>query len=290
MSFLLHSCLFIGECLMDFLAFLGKAALSIARHLAVALWYLIKWSALALVNLLYYGARLITLPFRMCFPKEDIDQMDGIDFEQFAASWLKHNGFQKVHTTPISGDYGVDLTAVKDGVSYGIQCKRYSEPVGLAAVQEVSAGIAYYGLEKGMVFTNSELTKAALNLAEANGIEVLDGEYLKSTKACDLITRTRASLKFSVVSMQILFLLSISLDVFVLLLQKEFVLLPLMLTFLCLICLANAKKELRRRDAEAAAPSFDFDEVYAEDGSEDGGSSSKHSSYEEEDDFDNLPF
>lgn len=289
MSFLLHSCLFIGECLMDFLAFLGKATLSIARHLAVALWYLIKWSALALVNLLYYGARLITLPFRMCFPKEDIDQMDGIDFEQFAASWLKHNGFQKVHTTPISGDYGVDLTAVKDGVSYGIQCKRYSEPVGLAAVQEVSAGIAYYGLEKGMVFTNSELTKAAQNLAEANGIEVLDGEYLKSTKACDLITRTRASLKFSVVSMQILFLLSISLDVFVLLLQKEFVLLPLMLTFLCLICLANARKELRRRDTEAAAPSFDFDEVYAEDDSEDGKPSSEHPS-DEDDDFDNLPF
>lgn len=81
---------------------------------------------------------------------------------------------------------------------------------------EISAGIAYYECDKGMIFTNSELTRPASNLAEANGIEVIDGELLKSTKAADLIIRSRASLVFSSVMMTLPRALSAALTIWTL--------------------------------------------------------------------------
>ena len=67
---------------------------------------------------------------------EDVDLMEGHEFEYYCAELLKKCGFQGVEVTKGSGDYGVDILAEKEGVTYAIQCKCYTAPVGVKAVQE----------------------------------------------------------------------------------------------------------------------------------------------------------
>ena len=85
---------------------------------------------------------------------KDYDLMEGRDFEYFCADLLQKRGFLEVEVTKGSGDNGVDILAEKDGVTYAIQCKRYEEPVGVKAVQEVYAGRDYYDRMVGVVMTN----------------------------------------------------------------------------------------------------------------------------------------
>ena len=75
---------------------------------------------------------------------QDIDKMDGHDFEYFCAEVLKRNGFSRVNVTVASGDYGIDITACQGATSYAIQCKRYHGSVGNKAVQEALSGKVYY--------------------------------------------------------------------------------------------------------------------------------------------------
>ena len=58
------------------------------------------------------------------------DEMDGRGFEQYCAHLLSGNGWEIVSVSCASGDYGADILAEKDGITYAIQCKRYEEPVG----------------------------------------------------------------------------------------------------------------------------------------------------------------
>lgn len=95
---------------------------------------------------------------------------NGYEYEQRVAYWLKEKGFKSVNVTPQSGDFGVDITAYKDGIKYAIQCKLYTGSVGVSAVHEVAGGMAHYGCDIGMVVTNSTFTDSARTLARENGI------------------------------------------------------------------------------------------------------------------------
>ena len=96
----------------------------------------------------------------------DIDLMEGHDFEYFCADLLCKKGFQEVEVTKGSGDYGIDILAQKDGVTYGIQCKCYTTPVGVKAVQEAYAGKDYYDRMVGAVLTNQYFTAPAVEAAK----------------------------------------------------------------------------------------------------------------------------
>ena len=54
-----------------------------------------------------------------------IDELEGHDFEYYCADLLRNGGYQNVRVTRASGDFGVDILAERDGITYGIQCKRY---------------------------------------------------------------------------------------------------------------------------------------------------------------------
>ena len=97
--------------------------------------------------------------------------MDGHKYEHAVAQFLRHNGYSNVIVTRASGDYGADIIATKRGRKYAIQCKYYSNPVGLKAVQEVVASKKHYRCSRAMVVTNNTYTKAARRLAEENGTE-----------------------------------------------------------------------------------------------------------------------
>ena len=105
--------------------------------------------------------------------------MDGHQFERFCADLLRKNGFVDVKITPGSGDQGVDIIAVKNGIRYAIQCKNYSSPLGNTPIQEVCAGKMYYKCHVGAVMTNSTFTQGAKQLAEATSVLLWDRAELQ---------------------------------------------------------------------------------------------------------------
>ncbi|WMC94295.1 restriction endonuclease [Kineothrix sp. MB12-C1] len=109
-----------------------------------------------------------------------IDEMEGHDFEQFCAELLQERGFVEVEVTKGSGDYGIDILAEKEGVTYAIQCKCYSTPVGVKAVQEAYAGRDYYDRMVGVVLTNQYFTSPAVEAAGKLKILLWDRGYLDS--------------------------------------------------------------------------------------------------------------
>ena len=108
-----------------------------------------------------------------------VDEMEGHDFEYYCADLLKERGFLDVEVTKGSGDFGVDILAEKDGVTYAIQCKCYSAPVGVAAVQEAYAGKDYYDRMVGAVLTNQYFTAPAVEAAKKLKIILWDRGYME---------------------------------------------------------------------------------------------------------------
>lgn len=110
----------------------------------------------------------------------DFDVMDGHDFEYYCADLLRKRGFQEVEVTRGSGDYGIDILAERDGVTYAIQCKCYGDSVGVKAVQEAYAGRDYYDCMVGAVLTNQYFTQPAVEAAKKLKILLWDRGYLES--------------------------------------------------------------------------------------------------------------
>ena len=107
-----------------------------------------------------------------------IDEMEGHDFEYYCADVLKDLGFLEVQVTKGSGDFGADILAEKDGVTYAVQCKCYDKPIGVKAIQEVYAGRDYYDRMVGVVMTNQYFTQPAVELAQKLNIMLWDRGYI----------------------------------------------------------------------------------------------------------------
>lgn len=131
---------------------------------------------LLVVWMAFFAARRLRESFR----RNALDEMEGRDFEYFCAKLLEKNGFAEVEVTKSSGDFGVDVLAEKDGVTYAIQCKRYDGLVGVKAVQEAYAGRDYYDRMVGAVMTNQYFTKPAVEAAGKLKILLWDRGYLDS--------------------------------------------------------------------------------------------------------------
>lgn len=106
------------------------------------------------------------------------DTMGGREFETFCSKVLLNNGFIKAEITSGSGDFGTDILAEKDGITYAIQCKCYSTNVGIAAVQEANSGRDYYNAMVGAVMTNRYFTPQAKAQAEKSKILLWDRDRL----------------------------------------------------------------------------------------------------------------
>lgn len=107
-----------------------------------------------------------------------IDQMNGEQFEYFLADLYIKLGY-KTQITSNSGDYGADLIVKSDtGEQKIIQAKRYSQKVGVRAVQEISSAKGYYRIYNAIVITNNYFTEPAKNLAMSNNVELVDRDDL----------------------------------------------------------------------------------------------------------------
>lgn len=111
-------------------------------------------------------------------PALNFDSMDGHQFEYFCADLLRKNGFFNVEVTQASGDYGIDVLAEKDGVTYAIQCKCYSDNIGNHAVQEAFSGKRYYNRMVAAVMTNRYFTQAAKDTAAQTQVLLWDRDQI----------------------------------------------------------------------------------------------------------------
>lgn len=112
------------------------------------------------------------------YDKQIVDSMDGFSFEKYCVKLLRAYGFQNVRQTKLSGDYGVDILAKINDDYIAIQCKRYSTPIGIKAVQEIVSGREYYGCNRSMIITNQKLTEQAIRLAQRTNTTVVRVEEL----------------------------------------------------------------------------------------------------------------
>lgn len=107
----------------------------------------------------------------------NIDSMTGTQFEQRLQAAFEHQGYTAYHLGG-RGDFGADLVLDAPGTRIVVQAKRWSQSVGPGAVQEVVASRAHYGAHRAIVVTNSHFTKAALELARSNDVEMWDRSRL----------------------------------------------------------------------------------------------------------------
>lgn len=112
-------------------------------------------------------------------PIPQLDDMDGRDFEYYCADLLANRGFHDIEVTKGSGDYGVDILAEKEGITFAIQCKHYTSPVGVKAIQEAYAGRDFYDCMVGAVLTNQYFTTPAVEAAKKLKILLWDRGYLE---------------------------------------------------------------------------------------------------------------
>ncbi len=159
-------------------------------------------------ELIYIGAGLLViilvivcvLAFRRNGNDDDIDSMSGTEFEDFMAEILHRSGIEVLELTKASGDFGADIIVIHEGERTAVQCKRYSRPIGVKAVQEAVSAKDYYKCTKAAVITNSDFTRQARELAAESGVILWDREavYGFMEAAMDKSPRTACgTLKFS---------------------------------------------------------------------------------------------
>ena len=132
-----------------------------------------------LVSVLIVGIWVLVKKYKRREP-EHFDMLEGHEFEYYCANLLRKKGFIEVEVTKGSGDYGADILAEKDGVTYAIQCKCYTAPIGVKAIQEAYAGRDYYDRMVGAVLTNQYFTTPAVEAAKKLKILLWDRGYLES--------------------------------------------------------------------------------------------------------------
>ena len=107
--------------------------------------------------------RILSSPIRDLTP---------LQFEQFTAIYMKNRGYTNIQLTKTTNDFGADIIA-KDpaGKMICVQCKKYSKPVGVKAVQEIVAARLHYDCELAAVAVSScGYTKQAIELAKDSDV------------------------------------------------------------------------------------------------------------------------
>ena len=130
---------------------------------------------------------------------EYVDQLEGLEFEEYIRKLLIKLGYTNVEKTKASGDFGIDILAEKDNVTYAIQCKLYSNKLGIDCVQEAYSGKKHYDKNIAVVITNSNFTQSAIDLAKDTGVvlwdrQVLDGMLKKVNGTFEAVKEKKTGL------------------------------------------------------------------------------------------------
>lgn len=110
---------------------------------------------------------------------EDIDLMQGFEFEEFISLLFRDLGYIS-KTTKKSGDFGADVILIKDNKRIVVQTKRHSKKISVSAIQEINTSKNLYQAQEAWVITNNYFTDPAKQLASANNVKLIDRDCLVS--------------------------------------------------------------------------------------------------------------
>ncbi|WP_419872924.1 restriction endonuclease [Candidatus Pristimantibacillus sp. PTI5] len=112
----------------------------------------------------------------------DIDKMeDGSEFEMYLYRLFLELGYQGVYKTVGARDFGADVIFTdREGIRTVVQAKRYTDSVGISAVQEVFSCMRYYKAKKAIVIASAKYTDPCETLAGINHVKLLDRDDLIS--------------------------------------------------------------------------------------------------------------
>jgi HJR/Mrr/RecB family endonuclease len=115
------------------------------------------------------------------FAMRDLAFSDGMrprEYEHLCADLLREAGWDARVTTH-SRDFGVDVIAEKSQSRIVVQCKMYTKPVGIKAVQEIAAGKIHEQADCAIVVSNRRFTSSAIQMAATNDVFLLHHEDLR---------------------------------------------------------------------------------------------------------------
>lgn len=111
----------------------------------------------------------------------DVRRLDWFRFEKLIALLFDTEGFVVQCYGGANADGGVDLTASKGGVTFGIQCEHWkSQRVGIKEVRAFSTALHERNLHHGFLVALEGHTHAAATFARRNNIELITEASLRN--------------------------------------------------------------------------------------------------------------
>lgn len=108
----------------------------------------------------------------------DLFALSPREFERLVAAAYEAQGY-RVQETGKVGDWGADVVLEREGHRIVVQAKRWTRRVGVRAVQEAVAAKPVYKAAEAWVVATSTFTNAALELAKANGVRLVNRTQLE---------------------------------------------------------------------------------------------------------------
>ncbi len=110
----------------------------------------------------------------------NLHQLDWEQFEVLVADVYRRNGYRVEARQKKGADGGIDFHAVKRGKHYIVQCKRWSNRVGVPVVREMAGVLAAQSRVAGVIIvTNNSFTSEAIAFASNKAIELVNGDQLQ---------------------------------------------------------------------------------------------------------------
>lgn len=160
-----------NQIVVQVLTQLVPAATLVLRFLAVAFCFT------AIVS--FFRRRHRAKLFKRQTDLQSIRDLSWQDFERYVGEAYRRKGYTVEETGP-GADGGIDLIARKSGETVLVQCKhrRTKKKVSVTVARELLGLVNAHGAANGALVTSGAFTRQALEFAEQNQLELIDGQGL----------------------------------------------------------------------------------------------------------------
>ena len=110
---------------------------------------------------------------------DSIRSLSWHQFEHLVGEFYRQQGYRVTEQGGAGADHGIDLMLHREGKTIPVQCKHWrSGKVGVSVVREHLGVMSAHKSEQGIVVCTGTFTTPAIQFAQANGIELVNGSVL----------------------------------------------------------------------------------------------------------------
>jgi restriction system protein len=110
---------------------------------------------------------------------ESVRSLSWKEFEELLAEAYRRQGYVVIENAYTGPDGGIDLTIMRDGNVYLVQCKQWrAYKVGVNIVREMLGLITANRATGGIIVTSGMFTQEAMNFADGKTIDLVEGNQL----------------------------------------------------------------------------------------------------------------